>query len=127
MSEGRPAPIARERRFYLDDMIGFAGKVLAYTHDVSRIDFERGGLVYDATLRNLELLGEAASRVPDEVRSSAADIPWRMIVATRNGLAHGSGHRQRYSLEHHPRGCPLAAATTDRIAPAQRLRRMPPR
>jgi uncharacterized protein with HEPN domain len=62
---------------------------LTYTHGVDRADFERGGLVYDATLRNLELLGEAASHVPEEVRARAVDIPWRMIVATRSRLAHG--------------------------------------
>lgn len=89
MSEAGSAPSEREWRFYLDDMIGFAEKVLAYTHGVDRADFERGGLVYDATLRNLELLGEAASHVPREVRAEATDIPWRLIVAMRNRLAHG--------------------------------------
>jgi uncharacterized protein with HEPN domain len=89
VSEGQSTPSVREWRFYLDDMISFAEKVLAYTHDVSRADFERGDLVYDATLRNLELLGEAASHVPEDVRAEAVDIPWRMIVATRNRLAHG--------------------------------------
>lgn len=46
-------------------------------------------LVYDATLRNLELIGEAASRIPLEVRDAHPDIPWRMVVATRNRLIHG--------------------------------------
>jgi uncharacterized protein with HEPN domain len=88
-SEDQSHLSGREWRFYVDDMIGFAEKVLAYTHDVGRTDFDCGGLVYDATLRNLELLGEAASHVPEEVRANATDIPWRMIVATRNRLAHG--------------------------------------
>jgi uncharacterized protein with HEPN domain len=35
------------------------------------------------TLRNLELIGEAASRVPNEVRESNPDIPWRMIISKR--------------------------------------------
>jgi uncharacterized protein with HEPN domain len=43
---------------------------------------------YDATLRNIELVGEAASRVPPEVRASTEAIPWRLIIATRNRLAH---------------------------------------
>jgi uncharacterized protein with HEPN domain len=43
----------------------------------------------DATVRNLELLGEAASRIPDAVRTAHAAIPWRLIVATRNRLIHG--------------------------------------
>lgn len=46
-------------------------------------------LVYDATLRNLELIGEAASRIPLEVRDAHPDIPWRMVIATRNRLIHG--------------------------------------
>lgn len=85
MSE-RPGPEKREWRFYLDDMIGFAEKVLAYTHGVDKATFEKGGLTYDATLRNIELIGEAATHIPPEVRATAGDIPWRLIIATRNRL-----------------------------------------
>ena len=80
---------AREWRFYLDDMIGFAEKVLAYTEGFDQASFEASALNYDATLRNLELIGEAATHIPEAVRSSHADIPWRMIIATRNRLIHG--------------------------------------
>jgi uncharacterized protein with HEPN domain len=45
--------------------------------------------VYDATVRNLELLGEAASHIPDAVRQQHSEVPWRMMVATRNRLIHG--------------------------------------
>ncbi len=62
--------------------------MLAYTEGLNREDIGRSGLVYDATLRNLELIGEAATHIPDIVRNRAAEIPWRMIVATRNRLAH---------------------------------------
>ncbi len=79
----------REWRFYLDDMIDFAEKVLAYTHGLDQAAFESSGLNYDATLRNLELIGEAATHIPDAVRQTYPDIPWRMIVATRNRLIHG--------------------------------------
>lgn len=50
--------------------------------------FVANTLVYDATVRNLELIGEAASRVPDHVRQAYPQVPWRMIVATRNRLIH---------------------------------------
>ena len=46
-------------------------------------------LTYDATLRNMELIGEAATHVPDEIRKKHPEIQWRSIVATRNRLAHG--------------------------------------
>ncbi|MGI6655559.1 MAG: DUF86 domain-containing protein [Desulfobulbus sp.] len=76
--------------FYLDDMIDFAEKVLAYTDGFDQADFVANGLTYDATLRNLELIGEATTHIPDEVRTAHPEIPWRMIIATRNRLIHGS-------------------------------------
>lgn len=80
---------AREWRFYLDDMIGFAEKVLVYTGGFDQAAFEASALNYDATLRNLELIGEAATHIPDAVRARHPEIPWRLIVATRNRLIHG--------------------------------------
>jgi uncharacterized protein with HEPN domain len=79
----------REWRFYLDDMIDFSGKVLAYTDGLDQAGFVTSGLTYDATLRNLELIGEAATHIPDKVRTVHPEIPWRMIIATRNRLIHG--------------------------------------
>lgn len=79
----------REWRFYLDDMIEFAGKVLTYTQGLDQAGFVENELTYDATLRNLELIGEAATHIPDEIRNAHPEIPWRMIIATRNRLIHG--------------------------------------
>lgn len=79
----------REWRFYLDDMIGFAEKVLAYTDEFDQTAFVASRLNYDATLRNLELIGEAATHIPDQIRAANAAIPWRLIIATRNRLIHG--------------------------------------
>lgn len=82
-------PGRREWRLYLHDMIDFAHRVLAYTHGLDQTSFVANSLVRDATLRNLELIGEAATRIPDEVRQAHPDIPWRMIIAMRNRLIHG--------------------------------------
>jgi uncharacterized protein with HEPN domain len=75
--------------FYLDDMIGCAEKVLTYTASLDQDQFVSYGLTYDTTLRNLELIGEAATHVPESVRAANPEIPWRLIVATRNRLIHG--------------------------------------
>ena len=56
-------PAGREWRVYIDDMIAFAEKVLAYTNGLDQQAFVASGPVYDATLRNLELIGEAAGLV----------------------------------------------------------------
>lgn len=82
-------PVGREWRFYIDDMIAFAEKVVAYTDGLDQQAFVASGLVCDATLRNLELIGEAATHVPDDVRTAHPQVPWRLVVATRNRLIHG--------------------------------------
>lgn len=56
---------------------------------MNQTSFISNNLIYDATLRNIELIGEAATHIPDTIRSENSDIPWRMIVATRNRLIHG--------------------------------------
>ena len=81
--------MSREWRLYIADMREFCARVAEYTDGLSREDFEKTRLVYDATLRNLELIGEAARNVPDEVRAKAPDVPWRRVVAVRNILIHG--------------------------------------
>lgn len=65
----------REWRFYVDDMIGFAEKVLSYPEGMDRAAFTASEITYDAVLRNLELIGEAATRIPDEVREANPEIP----------------------------------------------------
>ena len=72
----------REWRFYLDDMIGFAEKVLAYTAGLDQRGFVEDELRYDATPRNLELIGEAATRIPDEVRDAHPEI-YRGVSSSR--------------------------------------------
>jgi uncharacterized protein with HEPN domain len=78
----------RAWRFYIDDMLTFAEHVVEYTDGFDQAEFELNRLHYDAVLRNLELIGEAATHVPDGVRNKHPAIPWRMIMATRNRLIH---------------------------------------
>ena len=81
--------MSREWRLYVADMREFCERVTEYTDGLNREEFEKTHLVYDATLRNLELIGEAARNVPDEVRAKAPDVPWRQVIAVRNILIHG--------------------------------------
>ena len=79
----------REWQFYVQDMIGFADRVLAYTQGFDRQRFIASGINYDAALRNLELIGESATHNPQAVREANQSVPWRLIIATRNRLIHG--------------------------------------
>jgi len=78
----------REWRFYLDDMMDFARRVLDYTNELDQAAFLADQRTYDATLRNLELIGEAATNLPESVRAAHPEVPWRLVIATRNRLIH---------------------------------------
>jgi len=79
----------REWRFYVDDMMSFVEKVITYTEGLDQSELVKSGQKYDASLRNLELIGEAATHIPDTIRQSSPEIPWRQLIATRNCLIHG--------------------------------------
>ncbi|MEY4883883.1 MAG: hypothetical protein RIS34_1737 [Pseudomonadota bacterium] len=83
MSDATPN---REWRFYLDDMIGFCERVQTFTQGLDQARFVSDALHFDATVRNIELIGVAATHIPDQVRMSSPSIPWRMVIATRNQL-----------------------------------------
>jgi len=78
----------REWRFYLDDMLRFAEDVQKFTKGFDQARFVATDLNYDASLRKLELIGEAATHIPIEVREANPAVPWRLIIATRNRLIH---------------------------------------
>ena len=78
----------REWHFYVADMHTFATKVLVFTQGMGQQQFIDDEITFDAVLRNLELIGEAATHIPDDVRAAHKEIPWRMIIATRNRLIH---------------------------------------
>ena len=70
-------------------MRAFSHKVLLYTEGFDQARFVASGLNYDATLRNLELIGEAANQIPEAIRATMPQIQWRQIIAVRNRVAHG--------------------------------------
>jgi len=69
-------------------MAGFCERVLQYTEGLGRQAFFENALVYDATIRNITLIGEAAARIPGPVRETQENIPWQAIVSTRNHMMH---------------------------------------
>ena len=83
-----PDQETRDWRLYVQDMIEFAEQAVAYTEGLDQQAFTTDRRTYDATLRNIELIGEAATHVPESVHETHPQIEWRQVVATRNRVAH---------------------------------------
>jgi uncharacterized protein with HEPN domain len=72
----------------LGHMIEAAREALDHARNRTFSDLENNAPVRHLLVRNLEILGEAASRVSPELRDSYPEIPWRRIVNMRNRLIH---------------------------------------
>lgn len=60
-------------RLFLQDMIECARKVRRYADGLSLDSFRQDDMAYDAVLRNLEIIGEAAKHIPPEIRDCHPD------------------------------------------------------
>jgi len=73
---------------YLLDILIAARKVRRFTAGVTWEEFERSDLLQNATLRPLEIIGEAARKISVETKSAHPEIPWTDLIGMRNRLVH---------------------------------------
>ena len=78
----------REIQLFLEDMLEAAEKILSYTVGMSFDAFVSDNKTIDAVVRNFEIIGEAANRVPDEFKSDHPEIEWRRMSGLRNRIIH---------------------------------------
>lgn len=77
----------RDDRQRLVDILDAIDRIYRHTGS-GREAFERDELVQIWVLRHLQLIGEAARRLSEELRTQHPEIPWAAIVALRNFLVH---------------------------------------
>ena len=78
----------KDPRVYIDHILDCIHHIQAYTSKLDKSEFLKSDQAQDAVFRRLEIIGEAVSKLPDELKQKHPDIPWRDIVGTRNRLIH---------------------------------------
>lgn len=78
----------RELSAYFEDICIACDKIERYTKGMNKEALSHNDLVLDAVVRNLEVIGEAVKKIPDEIRIEYDNIPWRKIAGLRDILIH---------------------------------------
>lgn len=100
------------------DMLIWARRAAVYASDRSEPEFLADTLVQDATIRCLEVVGEAASRISSDCREQHPEIPWSQSIGMRNRLVHEYGHVDLVEVWRSARDdCPTLAHLPEPLAP----------
>jgi len=80
--------IQREDKVRLRHMLDAAMEIRQYVQSSTRGDLDRDRKLVHSLVRLLEIIGEAANQVSQELRDSVSEIPWDVIIGMRNRLVH---------------------------------------
>ncbi|WP_158995518.1 DUF86 domain-containing protein [Mucilaginibacter sp. L196] len=78
----------RQPKLLLSDILESAEKIINYTQGLTYEDFIADSKTIDAVIRNFEIIGEAANRLPDEIKEIHTEIDWYKIRGMRNRIVH---------------------------------------
>jgi uncharacterized protein with HEPN domain len=81
MSERKPSVI-------IEDILKCIDHIQSYTSDLSFDKFTSNFMASEACLYNIQVIGEAAARLPDDVKDNNPQVPWVLIKGMRNRLIH---------------------------------------
>jgi len=72
----------------IQDMLEAIEKIRRYTAGLTAETFPTDEKTVDAVVRNLEIIGEAANRLPEDFKVQHCDVEWFRIVGLRNRIVH---------------------------------------
>jgi len=78
----------RNSLLYLRDMLESIAAIESFLSGVDRVSFSLDRKTYSATIRELEIIGEAAGKVSKDIQNLNPEVPWRLLTDFRNVLAH---------------------------------------
>ena len=78
----------REWTLSVKDIFTSANKILAYAGGINREEFFKDTKTYDAVLRNLGIIGEAAKNIPNEIREKYTNVEWKKMAGLRDVTIH---------------------------------------
>lgn len=78
----------RDWKMRVNDILACIQKIKAYTHGMTYEQFSADSKTFDAVIRNLEIIGEAAGHIPLEIQEKYPELAWLEMRGMRNIMAH---------------------------------------
>jgi len=78
----------REVGDYIEDIISAMDKAMDFVKNISYEEFIQDDKTVFAVVRALEIIGEAAKNIPDDIRKNYPEIPWKDIAGMRDKVIH---------------------------------------
>lgn len=78
----------REYSDFLRDMLENAQRAILFTQEMDFDSFTKDEKTVYAVIRAVEIIGEAAAKIPEDVRAKHPNVPWREVKGMRNKLVH---------------------------------------
>jgi uncharacterized protein with HEPN domain len=78
----------RATHLLVEDILESAFKIIEYTQDLSFEQFSNDTKTIDAVIRNFEIIGEAANRLPQDFKDKYNSVDWHRIIGFRNRIVH---------------------------------------
>ena len=78
----------REAGDYIEDIISAMDKAMDFVKNISYEEFTRDDKTVFAVVRALEIIGEAAKNIPDDIRKNYPLIPWKDMTGMRDKVIH---------------------------------------
>ena len=79
---------SRDWQLRIDDILEAIDKIERYTKGMDYAAWLEDEKTVDAVVRNIEIIGEASSHLPDDILERYGDIPWPFLRGIRNVLTH---------------------------------------
>ena len=79
----------RDPEIALKQILSHAREAVSICENKSRFDLDHDRLLNLALTRLIEIIGEAANRVPETIQQTYPDLPWLQMIGARNRLIHG--------------------------------------